>query len=963
MLFYQKESDKSMDVKKLEARNSSLDIVRIVAVFLVNSVHFFLYNGFYSETVSGPRMFIMVEMRTLFAVCVPMFMVLTGYLMSKKELSPRYYKGIRKTLIVFGIATVACMVFKALYLKEQFDLLKLLTDTLNFKGATYSWYIEMYIGLFLIIPFLNLAYNGLKTQRSKQVLVLTFVAVAVLPSLFNTYVLNPLSWWGNPISSDDFFKLFPGWWVGIYPLAYYFTGAYIREYGIKAKTRTLIITFVISLFLFGAYNFYRSQNGPFKTGTYINWGGIETYALTVMLFVLLSRIKTDKLGIGAKWFLQKVSDLALGTYLLSYMFDRVIYYDFLNKNVTVMQDRLPFYLICVPVVFILSNLASLIASSICDACISAYDALVKLIKSQRAQNKNELWRNIIFYVLLASAVGFAIWKCFYGFGGSDESYYLTIPQRLLQGDALFRDEWNLAQMSGVLLMPFTAVYRLFAGSYEGVVLAARIYYVILHAVVTSVIYTRLRKYGYITMFGALLFFIFTPYDIMAYSYNTMALDLVVLTGVLLATANYEHKSPLIAAGVCFAGAVLCNPYLALGYVLYALCVVVHLIIKKKEISFALKSEAFALKTFIWFTVGVVILAVLFLILVLSRESIGDVMNALPKMLEDPEHVHTPLIDGIGRYFGYIYNFHPQFCYGAIAYGVMAVVMVFDKKRKLHRSVYLILSALVTMYTLVLTLPTLIASGYNSIMFPMIFVGITSYVLCEKKPRELFVTLFCLGILYSLVLSISSNQHFYCISMALAASNVASFVFLSQLMREMRETDDNLDYAVALKYASIVIVTGLICFQSFCQLTVKSNHCFWEGTSLDLLNTTITAGPAKGIKTSSTKAQDYAKINSDIEIAKKNVKGRVLMLTDKTWTYLAMDKQYGSYSPWTGAENITKVETILTRLKSYYEFNPDKVPQFVYIPKVTTLDTTQSIQMFQSMGYTLTQNDVSYQLSK
>ena len=42
-----------MNIKKLERRNSSMDILRIVAVFTVLSVHFFLHNGFYSEPVSG----------------------------------------------------------------------------------------------------------------------------------------------------------------------------------------------------------------------------------------------------------------------------------------------------------------------------------------------------------------------------------------------------------------------------------------------------------------------------------------------------------------------------------------------------------------------------------------------------------------------------------------------------------------------------------------------------------------------------------------------------------------------------------------------------------------------------------------------------------------------------------------------------------------------------------------------
>ena len=99
-----------MDYEKLKKRDSSLDILRIIAVFTVLSVHFFLHNGFYSQTIEGTPMYVAVVMRTLFSVCVPLFMLLTGYLMSKKELSKKYYSGITKTLVVFVISTLACMI-------------------------------------------------------------------------------------------------------------------------------------------------------------------------------------------------------------------------------------------------------------------------------------------------------------------------------------------------------------------------------------------------------------------------------------------------------------------------------------------------------------------------------------------------------------------------------------------------------------------------------------------------------------------------------------------------------------------------------------------------------------------------------------------------------------------------------------------------------------------------------------
>lgn len=952
-----------MDVKRLESRNTSLDIVRIVAVFLVNSVHFFLYNGFYSEPITdNASMFIMMIMRTFFTTCVPLFMILTGYLMSKKTISKSYYKGIRKTLVIYGVATLACMFYKTFALSEPISVGKVILDFLSFKGATYSWYIEFYIGLFLIAPFLNLMYNGLKTQRKKQILVFTFFAISILPTLFNVHIFSNLQWWGTPTMSEEYEKIFPAYWGLIYPVAYYFVGAYLREYGFKMKTRTLLIGYAIVLFLFSAFNFWRYFGTSYKYGTLTNWGCFEAYVLTCGLFILLSRIPTGKMPVKIKWVLWKLSDLALGIYLISFIFDRIIYYDYLNKYVTVFHDKMPWYFVVVPIVFILSAAASLLMNVIAKYLIDCYEAVVKFIKKIKASGDKEKYRDYLFAVLLAGAVGFAIWKCFYGFGGLDEAFYATIPQRFLQGDVMFLDEWHLGQTSVFLHIPFFAVYRMIAGSYEGVMFAARIYYVILHAVVTTVIYTRLRKYGYVTVFGSLLFFIFTPFDIMAYSYNSTGLDLVVLSGVLLATANFDHKIPLIISGLCFAGAVLCNPFMLAVYAIYVVCVIVHMIIKKKEVDFVLKSEMFSLKTLIWFTCGAAILAVIFLAYLLSTVSLNDVFASIPKMLDDPEHTQVPFIERLSKYFNCIFNFHPMFKYGVIAYCIMAVVLVFDRKRKVHRAAYLLISIAVAAYTFVLTLPTLVSSSYNAIMFPMVFVGITAYVLLDKKPKEIFAAVFLLGVLYSIAMCFSSNQYFYVVSMAFTAANVASYVFIAQLVREMRETEDNFDYAKLMKYGSIVSVVLIIVFQAFLQLTVKANHCFWDSTT-DKLTDTISEGPAKGITTTADKVTSYDAMYKDVMKLKAKPEGNVLFMTNSTWLYLALDYPYGTFCSAIGDENISSVDTVFTRLESYYASNPNKLPKYVYVPKTVKWDANTINTRFQAKGYKLSETSVSYLLEK
>lgn len=947
-----------MDIKKLQNRNASMDIIRIVAAFTVLSVHFFLHNGFYSQIVEGVPMYIMVLMRTLFSVCVPLFMILTGYLMSHKTLSRKYYSGISKTLIVFVLATLACMIFKAVHDNEPLSLKSFILGTLDFTGANYSWYIEMYIGLFLLVPFLNLAYNKLKNKRQKQVLVLTLVFLTIIPTLFNIFNFDNPAWWSDPKSSDTFAKLVPSWWMGFYPIAYYFTGCYIREYGIKLKTRSMLVLFLLAILIFGTFNFYRSYGTTFKSGIYVYWYGFEPYILSVLLFVLLSRIKTDNMNEKVKFVLWKVSDLALGIYLISYIFDMLVY-PVLNEKITTMTDRLPFYFVTVPIVFICSMLASAVLNIAAKYIQIFFKKLVEFIKTQRQRADKYKWQDYIFIALIAGGIIFAFWKCVFGFGGNDEAFYLTVPQRFNMGDAMIKDEWHLSQLSGFLLMPFVWLFTTITGSTEGIILAARILYIIFHATVSIVIYSRIRKYGYVSVFASVLYFIYTPYDIVAMSYNTMGLDFVTLAGVIMGTASYKKKLPLIVSGVAFAAAVLCCPYLAVAYILYGICVLIHTFIRNKETKFILKSELFAGKTFLFFSIGIFALAAVFLVFALTRVSIKEIFNYLPYLMTDPEHPQIALGTRFGMYFKSIYNCHSHFKIALFSYLVMIVVMIIDRKRKSHRSIYLIVTTAIVIFCYVLLLPQLTYSTYNAIMFPLIFIGITSYILCENKPKPLFASLFVLGIIYSFAICFSSNQYFYVISMVITASNIASYVFLAQLLREMKTTQDNIEYAVWVKRGSFLFVAFMIFLQGAFQITVKAEHCFWESGNTSNLTAQIKNGPAKGIYTNVNNCNTYEQIYSDLQYYKNKQEDKILFLTSKTWCYLAVDFPYGTLSAWISGEKPSSVE----RLKTYYRVNYEEIPKYIYIPKDSEWDFTNIYNDAGASGYSVEENDISYKLEK
>lgn len=339
-------------------RSVNLDLIRSIAVLFVISVHFFLNSGFYTVNIAGKRFFLGVCMRTLFMTCVPLFMLLTGYLMNGKKLSAGYFRGITKTLAAYLLSAIFILLFTAFFLKEQVTLRGAISDILGFTH--YSWYIEMYIGLFLLIPFLNLIYNNLDNKRQKLLLIAVLIILTVLPSALNIFDFASIDTLIlHPERASGYTELIPQWWIGIYPITYYFIGAFIREYkdSINISAGKCFLLLLICLILFGLFNYRRSYGMIFVWGKWNDWGGFQNVIDSVLLFIFLLKLNTERFPRLIKKCLYIISELSLGAYLLSWISDKCVY-GIINGNVSSVADRLYYFPIAVIAVFALSLLLS-----------------------------------------------------------------------------------------------------------------------------------------------------------------------------------------------------------------------------------------------------------------------------------------------------------------------------------------------------------------------------------------------------------------------------------------------------------------------------------------------------------------------------------------------------------------------------------------------------------------------------
>ncbi len=329
-------------------RDLKLDIIRIFSLFCVISVHFFLNSGYYQEQMNGKTMIIMTIIRAFFIICVPMFIVLTGYLMNRKELSKSYYKGVKKTLIIYFICSIVYHIFIHFYYLNEVSFKSFIKDLLWYQGTKYSWYIEMYIGLFLMIPFLNIVVNNLKSKKDFNILLITLLFLIGIPNLFNAL----------------FFKAFPSWWSNIYPIFYYFLGAYLFKYNENLSKNKLFIFLIILIIVDGLLNYYVSYNNIFVWSSLNDYGSFFVMLKTYLVFSLLLKLKVNY-SMRKEKIIKRMSDACLGAYLISCIFD-IIFYDILNANIISVKMRFIYAPVIVLAVFICSIILSMIIDIIYD---------------------------------------------------------------------------------------------------------------------------------------------------------------------------------------------------------------------------------------------------------------------------------------------------------------------------------------------------------------------------------------------------------------------------------------------------------------------------------------------------------------------------------------------------------------------------------------------------------------------
>lgn len=181
-------------------RDSGIELLRIIAIFMVIGVHLWGYGGFY-ESVSSDGIitkFFADILKIFFRSAVNIFIIISGYFMVSSRFDlKKSYKRVLRTYIVIYFYSVTLSIF-TLCMGSNFYTVNSVTAPvwkivlkMLFPVSSQIWYyLTDYILLCLFVPFINLALVKLSKKQYSLLLLISGFVLSIWPILGNIKPIN-----------------------------------------------------------------------------------------------------------------------------------------------------------------------------------------------------------------------------------------------------------------------------------------------------------------------------------------------------------------------------------------------------------------------------------------------------------------------------------------------------------------------------------------------------------------------------------------------------------------------------------------------------------------------------------------------------------------------------------------------------------------------------------------------------
>lgn len=521
--------------------------------------------------------------------------------------------------------------------------------------------------------------------------------------------------------------------------------------------------------------------------------------------------------------------------------------------------------------------------------------------------------NFIWIALLVLSVLAAVVKIFTGFD-IDEGYAVSMPYRLLQGDRLFLDLWEVHQTSVFLPVAFLAVFDKITGATDGAVIFLRIIATLIHAGAAGAVYMSMKKKCNTAwaVLLALLYFNLLPKWLISLDFSLQQVWGITIVLLLLEKETESGKKLYsFLMGIVLAMTVLAYPGMVLAYP--ALLVSICMIHKEEEVKTRFNKC-------LLLTAGCAVMAVCFLIYVLSAMSVKEFIESIPMVFMDGTHQFT-MQTKLMAYASQWLNVAKQLFILSAPSIIITIVFYLTTKRQAGKekllSVFLL--SFVTVTSCLVIFANVVGVQMGPFHFQvryLLFFLIMFAVSIKNEDRVLFWgPMFQMAVAFAAIL-IFSNVGPDSSSSYLSVGLIAGVILLNRITKSLGDKWNRAAYMVI----ALFVLSLIFCKAYYVRITEYGPSNILEPRKQ------ITAGAAAGIYVSET---DYERIMSDYETIQNAVTEQEKLL------YLGTEGISNLY----GNGEFVSPSTISTpafneQWVTYFEMYPHHEPDVIALAKNT-----------------------------
>lgn len=322
-----------MEMVKKDERLSNFELMRIISMFMIVVWHVIMHSDLIGRS-SGTLNFVLEFIYDIFSIHVNSFVLLSGYFQYNKKFNWRkliplisatwFYKALFAILFFsLGIVWIS-----------KVDLIMFLSPlniTANYK--TFYWFINAYIILFCLSPFINILIKNLSQKNHRCLIIVLFITLSVLPYISKqTFISND----GYSIASFMMLYII-GAYFGKYKIS---ENIHFKNYS-KEKRQFILFCIFLGIILvqflticlkryFGVFD-----NGFFVYIKDVAGSGLASFSSPIVIVESVVYLLLFETFYFKSKFINRVASLTFGIYLVhenNFVFDFI--YNFLPLGTT-----------------------------------------------------------------------------------------------------------------------------------------------------------------------------------------------------------------------------------------------------------------------------------------------------------------------------------------------------------------------------------------------------------------------------------------------------------------------------------------------------------------------------------------------------------------------------------------------------------------------------------------------------